>query len=295
MTEIVVFNNYYLYAAAKIKKKEGKNIVACKDAYEKNQLIKKKEFIDSLLLEPQEPEVVSNLLFAVDSQTCSHNMLQNNIDQFEWVLRNKVYPSFWGRNIVGENALTKEEIQFLHNKACKVAAIYYSEDEKETEIQGVILASKVVLKATELGIPFGKAIFLDLGYDGVATTVFMREYAKFLLNEGYLPGFIANTDAMSNRFDLEFSRGLQTDRDIFNKCLIWAITPTLEEYDDITTSHIIHPDFWKPYAPSGITRKNIAIWRYGKNCHTIYDDNDQLTSFNLNLVRNKEVIIERMI
>ena len=43
---------------------------------------------------------------------------------FEWVIRNKIHPNFWGRNLVGENALTKDEVDFIHSKGCKVAAVY---------------------------------------------------------------------------------------------------------------------------------------------------------------------------
>jgi len=87
---------------------------------------------------------------------------------------------------------------------------------------------------------------------------------------------------------------MQSDRELFEKCLVWAVAPSLEEYDHITTSHLIRPDNWIPYAPSGITRRDIALWQYGKNCHPIQDDAGNDTSFNLNLVRNEEVIIHKM-
>ena len=61
------------------------------------------------------------LLFGVDSKIQADDILQNNISEFEWVVRNKVYPNFWGRNLVGENCLTKKEIDFLHEKGCKIA------------------------------------------------------------------------------------------------------------------------------------------------------------------------------
>ena len=68
----------------------------------------------------------------------------------------------------------------------------------------------------------------------------------------------------------------------------------VKEYDGITTSHLIHPDNWMPYAPSGITRNEIAIWQYGKNCHPIEDDTGIVVTFNLDLVRNEQVIIDKM-
>ena len=71
---------------------------------------------------------VERLLFGVDSRTPSGTALQNNLTQFEWVVRNKIYPNFWGRNLVGENALTRDEIEFIHSKGCKIAADFGDND-----------------------------------------------------------------------------------------------------------------------------------------------------------------------
>ena len=233
------------------------------------------------------------LLFGVDSKIQADDILQNNISEFEWVVRNKVYPNFWGRNLVGENALTKNEIEFLHSKGCKIAAIYTDSGEKQTEEQGQILAKKIDILAFELGIPEGTAIFLEIGEKENMTKDFMRGFASMLLNEGFTPGFKANADAAFD-FDREYSRGMQTDKEIFEKCLIWAVAPSLAEYDRVTTTHLIHPDNWIPFAPSGITRKDIAIWQYGKNCHPINDNSGKETSFNVNLVRDEQIIIDKM-
>ncbi len=233
------------------------------------------------------------LLFGVDSKIQADDILQNNISEFEWVVRNKVYPNFWGRNLVGENSLTNKEIDFLHEKGCKIAAIYTSLDAKETEEQGKIVAKKIDVVATELGIPHGTAIFLEIGERENVTRDYMRGFAAGLVEEGFTPAFKANTDANFG-FDREFSRGLQTDRDVFSKCLVWAVAPSLAEYERVTTTHLIHPDNWIPFAPSGITRDDIAVWQYGKDCHPINDDTGIETTFNVNLVRNEQVIIDKM-
>ncbi len=56
----------------------------------------------------QEVTPVERLIFGVDSKIEASDILQNNISMFEWVVRNKVYPTYWGRNIVGKNALTEK-------------------------------------------------------------------------------------------------------------------------------------------------------------------------------------------
>ena len=158
---------------------------------------------------------------------------------------------------------------------------------------GNAIAKEIELIAIELDIPMGTAIFLEISDGENVTRDFMKGFAKTLIDAGYTPAFKANTDAKYG-FDREFSRGMQTDREIFNKCLIWAVAPIVKEYDGMTTTHLIHPDNWKPFAPSGIRREEIAIWQYGKNCHPIADDMGKATTFNLDLVRNTDVIISKM-
>lgn len=235
---------------------------------------------------------VERLWFGVDSEIPATDILQNNLTEFEWVVRNKIYPSFWGRTLIGENALTKEEINFLHEKACKIALMFRDNQGEMTEEQGRLQAEKLANIALELNIPENTAIYLEVGQANVNKD-YMKGYAQMLLSVGYTPGFKADTDGIYV-FDREYSRGMQTDRDIFSKCLIWAIAPNLAEYERITTTHLIHPDNWIPFAPSAITRNDIAIWQYGKECHPIHDDAGKETSFNLNLVRNEQVMIETM-
>ena len=269
--------------------------MACRDTYKINHSVELRDIDISALkiTKPTVTETVHRLLFGVSSNTRSDNVLQNNIDQFEWVLKNKIYPIFWGRELLGEHALTKEEIEFLHSKGCKIALICDCPEKKTTEEDGVTVAKKAVEKADHLGVAEGTVIFMLIKEDEAVTKACMRGYAKVLMAAGFTPGFKANTDARYG-FDREFCRGVQSDKDIFDKCLIWAVSPTLPEYNRMTDSHLIHPDNWTPHAPSAINRKEIAIWQYGKDCHPIYDDNDKETSFNLDLVRNEDVIIDKM-
>ncbi len=241
----------------------------------------------------QEVAPVERLIFGVDSKIEASDILQNNISMFEWVVRNKIYPTYWGRNIVGKNALTREEIEFIHSNNCRIALIYTNSGSKETYESGRAAAKEVDLIAFELLIPVGTAVFLEIPEGEVVSRDYMKGFAEGLIEAGFTPAFKANTDAMYD-FDRAFSQGLQTDREIFEQCLVWAVAPSLPEYDRVTTTHLIHPDNWKPYAPSGITRDDIAIWQYGRNCHPINDDAGVETTFNVNLVKNKKLINEKM-
>ena len=237
---------------------------------------------------------VSRLTFGVDSKVKSNTVLQNNLTMFEWVVRNKLYPAFWGRNIVGENALDNEELDFLQHHGCQIAPVYCVSSLGTSEEEGKNEANIAIERIRELNIPTETAIFLEVSENLNITSEYMRGYAQALINNGYTPGFKANTDA-KYIFDREFSKGIRGDKDIFDKCLIWAVAPSLEEFEGITTSHLIHPDNWKPFAPSGITRRDIAIWQYGKNCHPIEDDNENETAFNVNLIRNDDILFEKIL
>ena len=233
------------------------------------------------------------LYFGVDSKIPATDLLQNNLNMFEWVSRNKVYPIFWGRYITGENSLTQEEAEFFHNKKCKIALIGTSPEPKISEEDGRKFATKVLSIVSKLNIPSKTVIFLEFDDNEALSKNYMRGYAIELLVKGYIPGFKANTDSVCC-FNREFCRGLQKEPLLFQQCPIWAVAPTLDEYNEATDSHILHPNYWKPYAPSGITRNEIAIWQYGKNCHRIFDDNDIETSFNVNITQNNLSILEKL-
>ena len=270
--------------------------MACKDAYEME--IKSMNGVTDVNQKPTiAPEEnfhsTGRLLFGVDSEVPSDELLQNNLTEFEWVARNKLYPDFWGRNITGEHRLTKEEIAFLHSKGCRIAAICNGSNTMETEEQGKIQAKKIVLAALELGIPETAAIFLKLDEPVNATEDYMRGYIQEMISEGYTPGFQANTDA-SYSFDREYSRGMQNHPELFGQSLIWAVKPSLKEYKRVTTTHLIHPDNWGPYAPSGITRDQIAAWQYGRECHPIQNDTGKETFFNVSLVKSEAIILDKM-
>lgn len=274
--------------ACRIKRRKSTNTAA--DA---NQLQNEQPITKGGTVINTEKKKTENMIFGVDTRIGAEDLLQNNLTEYEWVEKNKISPSFWGRNIVGENCLTKEEINFLHRHGCKVAAIYSDRCEKQTLAQGRDLADKAAHRALRLGVPEGSAIFLEIDETEDLDQIFLRGYASGLISKGYTPAFMANTDAHFD-FDRQFCRAMSRDKELMDKCLIWATAPILEEYDRVTTTHLVHPDYWSPFAPSGITRRDIAVWQYGKECHPIFDDNDEETSFNVNLIKDDKTIIEKM-
>lgn len=227
--------------------------------------------------------------FGVDSKHKSTSILQNNLTLFEWVERNKELPCYWGRNIVGENSLTLDEIDFLHENACEIVPIYIDLGNKESEEQGIDVARGAVKRAKELQIPKGTVIYLEITINDDIKSQFIVGFAKGLITEGYIPGFKSITDAEFN-FDAKFSQAAQTDPAVINKCLVWAVSPSLKEYYRVTTTHLLYPDKWAPFAPSCIRQKDVAIWQYGMECHPIDSINGEEITFNVNLMSNDNML-----
>lgn len=233
------------------------------------------------------------LRFGVNSEMPANDILQNNLTAFEWAARNKLYPNFWGRYLMGENGLTEREVEFLHDKGCKIAVLHRTAASKKTGAEGELLARMLSAAALAFAVPTDTAIFLELDEGETVSREFMYGFAVHMLESGLIPAFKTNTDARFG-FDREYSRGMQGDADIFRQCLIWATSPSLPEYERTTTTHMIHPDEWLPYAPSGIIREDIAVWQYGRSCHPIRNDKGRETAFDVDLVRDDRVIIDRM-
>jgi len=55
-------------------------------------------------------------IFGADSRMPANTRLTNGYTLYDWVMRMSCFPSFWGRSLIGEKAVTKEEIDFLHSK-----------------------------------------------------------------------------------------------------------------------------------------------------------------------------------
>ena len=62
-------------------------------------------------------------------------VLQNNLTQFDWAARNKMYPNYWGRYIGGKNAVTPEKLDFLHQKGCKATFLYNGFDRDKMSLE----------------------------------------------------------------------------------------------------------------------------------------------------------------
>ena len=86
--------------------------MACRNAYKRpTEENVKTDSERSVFTQKASTSSTKRLLFGSDSKTPANDLLQNNITEFDWVTRNKLYPNFFGRYLVGENCLTKKEMR----------------------------------------------------------------------------------------------------------------------------------------------------------------------------------------
>ena len=66
--------------------------MACRNAYTASAVNHEAELkeLQQSISEPVVAKSVERLLFGVDSKIQANDLLQNNIDHFEWVTRNKI-------------------------------------------------------------------------------------------------------------------------------------------------------------------------------------------------------------
>ena len=185
----------------------------------------------------------------------SNQKLKNGYTLYDWVTRQKGLPEFWGRNISGTHSITKEEIEFLYNQECNVLLF----ENSFTEVQissnyGADCGWRTIEKLCALGIPQNNsiAIFILIPKDWSVNHFWMISYAQTLRENGYIPGFIGNTDSSINfNFDRQCSHFINaTQKSNHYDALFGATEPKVPSY----------PKSWAPYCPSALERENISLW-----------------------------------
>lgn len=195
-------------------------------------------------------------LYGVNSAHPANMRLTNGYDLFGWVMRMSSVPSFWGRYITGKNRLTSEEIGFLHENDCGIALIFNDlTEEIVSTSNGIEDGLRAANAAKLIGAPkhYGIAIFAEIKDDWSVNHNWMISYTNAVLDSGFIPGFIANTDSSKNfNFGRQCSHYAEFMGDIaYNSTVYWATEPKLDS----------EPENWTPYCPSKLKPDNIDIWR----------------------------------
>ncbi len=194
-------------------------------------------------------------LFGARSDTPAHTRLTNGYDLFGWVMRMQNIPSFWGRILSGEHRTTPEEADFLREKGCKLALIFDELTERGVSAtDGTGDALRAVEAARALAVPEGNgiALFADIKETWSVNHNWMITYANNLLSNGYVPGFIGNTDSSKNfNFNRQCSHYVQFMEDTARiNTAYWATQPEVSG----------EPEEWAPYCPSALSQERIDLW-----------------------------------
>ena len=197
------------------------------------------------------------MIFGADSTFPATTRLSNGYSLFQWVMRRDV-PRFWGRGFLGEDAIAQDEIDHLHEKGCKIALIVNDLTEIDVSTQnGTADAQRAADAAKALGVPAnaGIALFADIHDDWSVNHNWMISFAHTLVDNGYVPGFIGNTDSSLNfSFDRDCSHFIEATEDVDHYGAIYGATQPKKE-GNVTE--------WEPFCPSVLTPGEISLWRCG--------------------------------
>ncbi|MBR2464698.1 MAG: hypothetical protein IKM42_07200 [Clostridia bacterium] len=197
-------------------------------------------------------------IFGVSSMLPSNQKLKNGYTMYDWVMRQKCFPTFWGRGLLGPHAITEEEVAFLRSKNCKIMLVV--QDLTEAEVSGsngVKEAFRVVESARKLNVPQDNSvtIFAEFKPDWSVNHNWMIGFAGILSMNGYIPGFIGNTDSAKNfNFDRQCSHYVQATEKVNQFGAVYMATePKCSK----------PPQKWKPFCPSALNREDMHLWKTG--------------------------------
>lgn len=208
-------------------------------------------------------------IYGVSSATPSNKKLKNGYTLYDWVMRQKGFPAFWGRTLLGKNAMTEEEIAFLNAKDCKISLVVRDlSEEIVSGTNGTEDAVRAANAARALGVPqnVGIAIFAEIQSDWSINHNWMISFAETLVSNGYIPGFIGNTDSSKNfNFDRQCSHYVHATEDVNQFDAIYCATePKLGEI----------PKEWVPYCPSALEPENMQLWMCDKTTFGEFEVDD---------------------
>ena len=203
-------------------------------------------------------------IFGVCSTAPANKRLKNGYTLYDWVMRKRCFPAFWGRPLLGEQAVTTEELEFLTQKDCRVALMISDLTEAGVSApSGKKDALRAVNAAKKLGVPqnSGIALFAEIHPEWSINHNWMISFARTVLANGYLPGFIGNTDSSDNfNFDRQCSHYVHATKEQKQfGAIYWATAPKQSKM----------PKEWSPYCPSALKPEEMHLWSPGKS---VFDD-----------------------
>jgi len=196
--------------------------------------------------------------YGVSSVTPMNKKLKNGYTMYDWVKRQKCFPDFCMRTLSGDNKITMEEVEFLKSRGCKIGLVLRDlTEEIVSKVDGTKEALRAAAVAEELGVPKnqGIAIFAEIKPEWSVNHNWMISFAQTLVENGYIPAFIGNTDSSKNfNFDRQCSHYVQATEFIdYFGALFMATEPKVEGM----------PEKWESYCPSVLEPEDMHLWACG--------------------------------
>ena len=197
-------------------------------------------------------------VFGVNSVTPINQKLKNGYTMYDWVMRQKGFPAFCLRTLCGEVQITADEIAFLKEKDCKIGLVIRDLTEAQvSSANGTQPALAAVETAKALGVPQnqGIALFAEIKSEWSINHNWMISFAQTVSANGYVPGFIGNTDSSKNfNFDRECGHFVEATSGV--GCFGSVYMATEPKLDGT-------PEDWAPYCPSVLESADISLWCCG--------------------------------
>lgn len=178
---------------------------------------------------------------------------------YDCVLQNYGKPEFWGRYLTRvqgvSEALTKEEIELLHNSGTKIMPIYNDFRSAVGVSEGRVIAMYASYYAKRIGIKKGTPIFANIERFFNVDSEWLRGYVSYLYNMDYKPGFYH--DPTEGNFSNAFCEAVAQDAKVADQAVLWSAEPE----PGITKANSA-PKF-NPLTPP--CDANVWAWQYGRD------------------------------
>jgi len=196
------------------------------------------------------------LVWGVDSAN------ETNEDFYACVKENFGEPSVFGRYI-GNNegvsvGLTKEQVELIHSEGAAILPIYNHVTDARGYDNGVSHAQAAIQLASDLGIPEGVALFLDIEPNYPIDAEFIKGWYDEISSSQYKSGIYGIFDSERELF-AAYKTAVEKNKEIGENTFIWTAAPNI----GITTKDEA-PEF-KPDAPE---ETKAVGWQYGIDAET---------------------------
>jgi hypothetical protein len=202
---------------------------------------------------------------------------------YQCVIQNFGKPAFWGRYLkeipnIAE-ALTKEEVSFLHAKGVKILPIHsaFKKEDTVTYEQGVEIANEAISYARELGVPEGKIIFGDIESSYPVTEAWIRGFVHTFYPSGYRVGIYH--DPINGAFKSAYCEAAIKDKKVREQTVLWSNQPQLGTLppDQLRCFLPVRP----PCECYGSSTPLVWAWQYGIDSETCAINGNRVIDTNL--------------